>query len=132
MNSRSPVAVNNDHLPDPWSQFIDNNTFKESSTSLELESPKEPPQEIAKEAEEKTGILSNHPLSPANDTLLAVSVDFKIIYTKSGTIFIFRIIYYWKNFFQKSLVDQKLMDCVYLLMMWNKSRCLFMNLLKHV
>lgn len=77
MNSRSPLAVNNEHLPDPWSQFIDNNNFKESRSSPDLESPKELPQEIATEAEEKSSILSNHPLSPTNDNSPAVIIKYK-------------------------------------------------------
>lgn len=75
VNSRSPLAVNSDHLPDPWSQFIDSNSYKDSKISTELDSSKEPPQEIAVEAEEKTSILSNHPLSPTNDNLTSVCIN---------------------------------------------------------
>lgn len=72
VNSRSPHAINNEHLPDPWSQFIENDNLKESGNDYEPHSPKEPYHEIAKEAEEKSSILSNHPLSPVNENSSAV------------------------------------------------------------
>lgn len=83
--------MNSDHLPDPWSQFIDSNSYKDSKINTELDSSKEPPQEIAVEAEEKSSILSNHPLSPTNDNLAAVCMTKINLY--NITICIFRIIY---------------------------------------
>lgn len=69
LNSRSPKSGTSEHLPDPWSQFI--------NMSIDLKECKVSPDssimktslEIGQEAEEVKNILNYHPLSPVNEDM---------------------------------------------------------------
>ncbi|CAH1153382.1 unnamed protein product [Phaedon cochleariae] len=67
INSRSPNPESSEHLPDPWSQFINSQMdMKECKTSVDNNSMRTS-LEIGQEAEEVRNVSNYHPLSPVSE-----------------------------------------------------------------
>lgn len=71
MNSRPPGPQNTDHLPDPWSQFINRNAFTPQNPSPPGSPNSSRSLEVAQEADEVKN-TDYHPLSPDHDDLNVV------------------------------------------------------------
>lgn len=83
INSRPPGVDNNEHLPDPWSQFLSDkiNPKNYSTTAESSPDPQRPNNsfEVGLEANEGRS-LNYHPLSPEVEDVL---VFLSLLYSKS-------------------------------------------------
>lgn len=73
MNSRPPGASATDHLPDPWSQFINNNIENRDFKITPETSPFTTRALGDENATEIKTKLTYHPLSPDTEDLVLVS-----------------------------------------------------------
>jgi hypothetical protein len=77
MNSRPPGAASTEHLPDPWSQFINNNIESSDYKPTPESSPYTTRAifDSTQDNDTKTN-LNYHPLSPDTEELIMVNISF--------------------------------------------------------